>query len=74
MELTPFSRVIIHLCGVFLCLHLWWVFLGSLALAWSFVLWFGGAFSLLWIRRSKIPLLLFKLLVNIYNVPIRRPK
>ena len=72
MELTPFSCVLLHLRGVFLCLRLRQAILGSTALAWSFVLWFGGAFSFLWIWRSKVPLLLFKLLLNLDSVPIRR--
>ena len=70
MELTPFSRVLLHLHGVVLCLQLRRVVLGSPALAWSLVLWLEGAFSLLWIRKSKVPLLLFKLQLNLYSVPI----
>jgi len=40
------------------------------ALALSFVPWFWGAFSLLRINRSKVSLLLFKLLLNLDSVSI----
>lgn len=74
MELTPFSYILLCLHGVVLYLRLRWVFLGSPALAWSLFLWFGDAFSFLWIHGSKVPLLLFKLLLNLYDVPIRCAK
>lgn len=74
MEVTPFSNALLQLYGVFICLRLRWAIMGSLALAWSFILWFGEAFSLLWICRSKVPLLVFKLMLNLDNVPIRHNK
>ena len=60
MELTPPSRVLLHLHDIVLYLQLLWVVLGCPALALSFVLWFGGTFPLLWIHRSKVSLLLFE--------------
>ena len=41
-------------------------------LALSFALRFGGAFPLLQIRRSKVSLFLFKLLLNLDSVLVRR--
>ena len=70
MELTPFSSVLSRLCGVVLCLQLQLVVLGYLALALSFVLWFRGTFPLLWIRRSKVSLLLFKLLLDLDDISV----
>lgn len=70
MELTPFSRVPVWLCNVVLCLHLWRVVLGYLALALYFVLWFRGTFPLLQIRRSKVALLLFKLLLDLDSISV----
>ena len=72
MELTPLSCVLLRLRGVVLCLRLRRVVLGHPALALSFVLWFGGTFPLLWIRRSKVSLLLFKLLLDLDSVSVCR--
>ena len=72
MELIPLSRVLFQLRGVVLCLQLWWFVLGRPALALSFVLWFGGTFPLLRIRRSKVSLLLFKVFLSFESVSIRR--
>lgn len=72
MELTPLSRVLLWICSVFLCLWPWWVVLGHLALAFSFVLRFGGTFPLLQIHRSKVSLVLFKLLLDLNGVSVRR--
>ena len=72
MELTPLPRVLVRLHDIILCLQLWRVVLGCPALAFSFVLWFRGTFPLLWICRFKVLLLLFKLLLNLYSVPICR--
>ena len=68
MELTPLSCVLFWLRGIVLCLQLRLVVLGCPALALSFVLWFRGTFPLLWIRRSKVSLLLFKLLLNLHGI------
>ena len=68
MELTPFSSVLSRLRGAVLCLQLRLVVLGCPALALSFVLWFRGTFPLLWIRRSKVSLLLFKLFLNLDDI------
>ena len=70
MELTPLSLVLLRLHGVVLCLRLWWVVLGHPALALSFLLWFGGTFPLLQIRKSKVLLLMFKLLLNIDGISV----
>lgn len=67
---SPVSHVLLHLHGVVLFLQLQRVVLGRPNLDWSFVMWFGGAFSLLWIHRYKVSLLLFKLLPNLYSIPI----
>ena len=72
MELTPFSRVLLCLRGIVLCLWLQWVVLGRPALALSFALRFGDVFPLLQIHRSKVLLLLFKLLLNLDSVSVRR--
>ena len=74
MELTPLSGVLFRLRGAVLCLQLWRVVLGRPALALPFVLWFGGTFPLLWICRSKVSLLLFKLLLDLDIVSIRCAK
>ena len=71
MELTPFSRVLFRLSGVVLYLQIWRVVLGCPALALSFVFWFRGTFPLLRIRRSKVSLLLFKLLLDLDSVSVR---
>jgi len=47
------------------------VVLGHTILALSLVLQFGEAFPLLRIRRSKVSLLLFKLLLNLYIISVR---
>ena len=72
MELTQLSRVLFQLRGTVLFLQLWWLVLGCPALALSFVLRFGGTFPLLQIRRSKVSLLLFKLLLYLDNVSVHR--
>ena len=72
MELTLFSHVLFQLRGTVLCLQLWQVFLGRPALTLSFFLWFGGTFHLLWIRRSKVSLLLFKLLLDLDGISVCR--
>ena len=72
MELTPLSRVLFRLHGTVICLQLWWVVLGRPTLALSFVLWFGGTFPLLWIHRSKVSLLLFKLLLELDDISVCR--
>ena len=72
MELTPFSCVLLQLHGVFLFLQLWQVVLGHPALAFSFVLRFGSTFPLLWIHKSKVSLLLFKLLLDLDDVLVHR--
>ena len=74
MELTPFSSVLSRLRGAVLCLQLRLVVLGCPALAWSFVLWFGVVFSLLWISKSKVSLILFKLLLNLDDILVGRAK
>ena len=74
MELTPFSRVLFRLRGAILCLQLWRVVLGCPALALSFVLCFKGTFPLLQIRKSKVSLLLFKLLLDFYGISVRCAK
>lgn len=71
MELTPFSRVLFRLRGAVLCLQLWRVVFGCPALALSFVLSFRGTFPLLQIRRSKVSLLLIKLLLDLDGISIR---
>ena len=43
---------------------------GSPHLALLFVLWFGGTFPLLWIHRSKVSLLLFKLLLDLNRISV----
>jgi len=70
MELTPFSRVLFPLRGIVLCLQLWRVVLGCPALALPFVLCFRGTFPLLQIRRSKVSLLLFKLLLDLDGISV----
>ena len=72
MELAPFSSVLSRLCGTVLCLQLWLVLLGCPALALSFVLRFGGTFPLLRIRRSKVLLFLFKLLLDLDSILVCR--
>jgi hypothetical protein len=68
MELTPLPRVLFWLRYVVLCLRLWRVVLGRPALAWSFVRRFGSTFSFLLIRRPKVSLLLFELLLNLGSI------
>ena len=68
MELTPFSHVLFRLCDTILFLQLWRVVLGFPALALSFVLCFRGTFPLLQICRSKVSLLLFKLLLDLDGI------
>jgi len=70
MELAPLSCVLSQLRDIFLCLQLWQVVLGFPSLDLSFVLWFGGTFTLFWIRRSKVLLLLFKLLLDLDSIPV----
>ena len=70
MELTPFSRILFRLRGSVLCLQLWRVVLRCPALALSFVLWFRGTFPLLRIRRSKVSLFLFKLLLDLDDITV----
>ena len=72
MELTPLSGVLFQLRDAVLCLQLWRVVLGHPALDLSFVLRFGGTFSLLRIRRSKVSLLLFKLLLDLDDISVCR--
>jgi len=67
MELTPLSHVLLQLHVVILFLQLWQVFLGHLS-ALSFVLRFEGTFPLLQIHRSKVLVILFKLLLNLDNI------
>ena len=74
MELTPLSRVLLQLRGVVLCLQLWQVVLGCHALDFSFVLWFGGTFPFLFIRKSKVYILLFKFFLNLGSISICRTK
>jgi len=74
MELTSLSCVLLQRHSVFLCLWLWRVVLGHPALALSFVLRFGGTFPLLQIRRSKVLLLLYKLMLDLGSVSIRCAK
>jgi hypothetical protein len=47
---------------------------GLPALAWSFVLWFGGTFPLLLICRPKVSLLLFELLLNLGSISVCHTK
>ena len=70
MELTPFSYVLFRLRGIVLCLQLWQVVLGYPALDLSFVLWFRGTFPLLRIHRSKVSLLLLKLLLDLDGISV----
>ena len=70
MELTPLSLVLFWLHDDVIFLQLWWVVLGRPALALSFVLRFGGTFPLVRIHRSKVSLLLFKLLLDLDNISI----
>ena len=72
MELTPLSYVLFRLRGTVLYLQLWWVVLGRPALALSFVLQLGGTFPLLQIHRSKVSLLLFKLLLDLDDISVFR--
>ena len=74
MELTPLSRVLLCLRGAFLCLRLQRVILGSPTLALSFALWFGGAFLLLQIHRSKVSLFLFKLFLILDSISVHHAK
>lgn len=74
MELITLSHVLLWLHNVVLSLQLWRVFLGCPALDFSFVLWFQGTFSLLHIRRSKVSLFLFKLLLNLDSVSVDFPE
>jgi hypothetical protein len=74
MELTPLSHVLLQLHGVVLCLQIWEVILRYHALALSFVLWFGGTFLFLLIRKSKDSLLLFEFLLNLGSIPVCRTK
>ena len=71
MELTPFSHVFLCLQRVVLCFWLRWVVLGHPTLTLSFALRLGGAFPLLQIRRSKVSLLLVKLLLDLDSVSVR---
>jgi hypothetical protein len=66
--------VLFWLRGVILFLRLWRVFLYCRALAWSFVQRLGGTFPLLLIRRPKVSLLLFELLLNLGSIPVCRTK
>lgn len=72
MELTPFSRVLIFLHGVVICLRFRRVNLGHPALALVCSPWFGATFSFLQIRKSKVSLLLFKFLLNLDSVSVCR--
>ena len=74
MEFTPYYHVLLCLRGVVIFLRLLRVVLGHLALALAFSLLFGGAFSLIRVRRSKVSLLLFKLLLNLENVLVYHAK
>ena len=71
MELTPISRVLLQLRGVVIFLRLWRVVPGYPTLYLSFVMRFGGTFPLLQICRSKVSLLLFKLLLDLDSVSVR---
>ena len=70
MELTPLPCVLFQLRGAILFLQLWRVVLGHLALASSFVLCFGGTFPLLQIHKSKVSLLLFKILLDLDDISL----
>ena len=72
MELPPFSHVLLFLRGVVLCLQLQRVVLGCLDLDFSFALQFGAPFPCFRIHRSKVSLLLFKLLLNFDSVSVSR--
>lgn len=74
MELTPFLCALLCLRGVVLYLRLRWVVLGCPALAFSFVLRFGDAFPSLQIGRSKVSLLLFKIMLHLKNVSVGSAK
>ncbi len=67
-------HVLLCLHGVVIFFPLWWVFLGHLAVALAFALWFGGAFYLLQIHRSKVLFLLFKLLLNLDSISVCRAR
>jgi len=70
MDLTSLSYVLLQIHSVVLCLWHWRVVLGHPTLALYFVLWFGGIFPLLRIRRSKVSLILFKLLLDLDSVSV----
>ena len=74
MELAPLSCFLLRLCSVALFLRLWKFFLSFHALAVSLVLWFGGTFTLLLIRRSKVSLFLFEFLLNSGSIPVCHTK
>jgi hypothetical protein len=74
MELTPLPRLLFWLRGVVLCLWLWRVIMSRSTLAWSFVLQFGVTFPLLLIRRPKVSLFLFELLLNLGSISVRHTK
>lgn len=70
MELTPFSRFLLCHHGVVLCLWIRWVVLSDHALDFSFSLWFGAAFTLIQICRSKVSLLIFTFILDLNSVSI----
>ena len=72
MEFTPLSRFLLCFRCVVLCLYIWRVVLGCPTLYFSFALQFGGTFPMLRIHISNFSLLLFKILLNLDNVSIRR--
>ena len=74
MELTPLPHVLFWLHGVVLFLQIWRVVLSRLALALSFVMCFGGNFPLLLIRKLKVSLLLFELLLNLGSISVCHTK
>jgi hypothetical protein len=74
MELTLLPRILFWLHGIVICLWIWQVILGHLELAWSFVWLLGGTFPLLLIRRPKVSLFLFELLLNLGSVSVRHTK
>ena len=72
MELIPLSYVLLQILSVVLYLRLWQVVLGCPALDLSFILQFVGTFPLLRIRRSKVSLFQFKLMLDLDNVSVHR--
>jgi len=68
---APLSCVLLQLHSVVLCLWPLQLVLGHPGLALSFFMWFGDTFPLLQIRRSKVLLLLFKLLLDVDGVSVR---